>query len=91
MAVKVRNMTANISTSAKKCYRRILQIHVRWEGLDINSESNVERVFNYLTQAISGIYLQAIALKVTVFSTSTYMSQRLKIIFVATRRSGLSK
>jgi hypothetical protein len=38
-----------------------------------------------------GIYLEAITLMVTNFSTASYMLQSLKIISVTTRRSGLSK
>ena len=54
LAKRVTNMTADISASATKCYRGVGQICVKWERWDINSELNVGRVFNSLTQVISG-------------------------------------
>jgi len=46
MAIRLADMTANISASAKKFYIGIGQLHVNWERIDINSELNVGRIFN---------------------------------------------
>jgi len=46
--------------------------------------------FHLVDPSDFGFYLQATTLKVQNFSTASYMLQSLKIIFVATRCSGLS-
>jgi hypothetical protein len=79
-------MAATISASAKKCYRRIGQFHVKWDKFRIKCREGFQLVY----PSDFGFSLRAITLNVKHFSTDSCTLQSHKNIFVSLRRSVLS-